>query len=371
MKPSATGMMSAQADTLRQKGIPVINFAAGDPVLPNHPAILEAAEAALQEGNSPYAPVAGLLELRTLAADWMNRRYQATYTPDETLVTCGGKFGLYAALQALLHPQDEVLIPAPYWVSYPDMVRLALGTPKPIPTTPSTAWKLTPHALKAHLSPQSKVLILNNACNPTGALYTRRELAALLKIAQEANLTVLSDEVYSELVFTEEPFISCASFPEHRSHTLVIESCSKNFGMPGWRVGFAFGPAPLIAHMAALQSHSTTGTSFLSQKAAIGALRHADAVSTYVRDAMRQRRACFINAFLSPIDPPPAALYYFAKIQGDSLSFCQKALEESHVALVPGSSFGMEGYVRFAFTETEAEILRGLTALQQKEPFPN
>ncbi|EKE08661.1 MAG: hypothetical protein ACD_17C00063G0004 [uncultured bacterium] len=367
LKPSATGVINAQADRMRKSGIHVFNFAAGDPILPNHPAILEAANRAIQEGISPYAPIAGLTELRTLAADWMNRRYQAQYDISQTIVTCGGKFGIYAALQILLEPGDEVLIPAPYWVSYPEMVRLGTGVPKVILTSPSSHWKLTPQSLKTHLTKKSKVLILNNACNPTGALYTRKEIAELLLVTKEADLTVISDEVYSELVFDNAEFVSCSSFPEHRSRVIVIESCSKNFGMAGWRVGFAFGPKEIITNMIALQSQSTTGTSLISQKAAIGALLHADAVSTYVREAMDLRRKLFFKTFnrlfSTKIVPAPSSLYFFAKIGENSVKLCEQILDKSRVALVPGIGFGMEGYARFAFTEKEDEIVKGLEAL--------
>ncbi len=304
LKPSATGIISLKANQLREKGVHVFNFAAGDPILANHPVVLEAARAAIQTGMSPYAPIAGLTQLRELAADWMNGRYRAGYTPDQTVVTCGGKFGIYAALQILLDPGDETLLLAPYWVSYPEMVRLASGVPKII-----CNWKLTPQELRNHLSKRSKVLILNNACNPTGVLYSRKEIEEILLIAKEANLFVISDEVYSELVFDGAEFVSCSSFKEHQSHVLVIESCSKNFAMAGWRVGFAFGPKKIIANIIALQSQSTTGTSLISQKAAIGALQHQEKVSAYVREAMNKRRDLLFktwNHLFSTNIPPPS-----------------------------------------------------------------
>lgn len=373
-KPSVTGAINTAAEQMRKKGIHVFNFAAGDPVVANHPSILQAAKKAMQEEMSPYAPIAGLSELRRLAADWMNRRYQSQYEINETMVTCGGKFGIYAALQTLLEPGDEVLIPAPYWVSYPEMVRLAAGTVNVIPTSFSSDWKLTPRALKDHLTKKSKVLILNNACNPTGALYSREEIEDLLMAAKEADLTVISDEVYSELVFDEGRFISCSSFAEHRSRVVVIESCSKNFAMAGWRVGFAFGPEEIVANMIALQSQSTTGTALIAQKAAIGALTHADAVCSYVREAMAVRRKVFFDTFnrlfSSKLIPVPSSLYFFAKIGEDSVKLCEQILSETGVALVPGVGFGMEGYARFSFSEREEEIVKGLKALQ-KFQFPN
>jgi Aspartate/tyrosine/aromatic aminotransferase len=376
LTPSPINLISAQADRMRKGGLHIFNFAAGDPILKNHPAILEAADKVLKEGVSPYAPVAGLLELRTLAADWMNRRYQSSYSVNETMVTCGGKFGLYAALQILVEPGDEVLIAAPYWVSYPEMIRLASGIPRPIATSQETHWKLTPESLKQHLTKKSKVLLFNNACNPTGALYSRKEIEELLEIALKANLTVISDEVYSELVFEDHKFISCSSFSEHQSKIIVIESCSKNFAMAGWRVGFAFGPSEIIANMIALQSQSTTGTSLISQKAAIGALLYADNASKYVHEAMGRRRKLFFETFnrlfSTKMTPAPSALYFFAQVKAkDSVSFCEELLKASRVALVPGIGFGVEGCVRFAFTDQEEEIVKGLEALKKnnKESF--
>ena len=368
LKPSATGIISSKASEMRKNGIHVHNFAAGDPILANHPVILKAAALAVSEGVSPYAPIAGLIELRQAAADWMNRRYDSKFDVSQTIVTCGGKFGIYAALQILLEAGDEVLIPAPYWVSYPEMTSLAHGTPKIVPTSEASDWKMTPEVLKSHLTKRSRVLILNNACNPTGALYTRKEIGELLAIAKEAHLIVISDEVYSELVFDGAEFVSCSSFPEHRSRVLVIESCSKNFGMAGWRVGFAFGPKELIANMIALQSQCTTGTSFISQKAALAALLHADEVASYVRSAMDKRRRLFFQTFnrLFGTDLPPVAstLYFFAKIGSDSMKVCEHLLAQSRVALVPGIGFGLEGYARFAFSEEEAAIVKGLEALK-------
>jgi aspartate aminotransferase len=361
MKPSATGAISAKAQEMRKHGIRVYNFAAGDPVLPNHPLLIDAAQKVLLEGHSPYAPIAGLTDLRSAAADWMNRRYNSSFHVDNTVVTVGGKFGIYAALQILVQEGDEVIIPAPYWVSYPEMVRIAKATPVIV----QTRWKLTPELLKKHITNKTRVLILNNASNPTGVLYTQEELAELLELAAQANLMVISDEVYSELVFDSAQYVSCASFPEYRANTLIIESCSKNFAMAGWRVGFAFGPKELIASIIALQSQSTTGTSYISQKVALAALQHSTVIAAYVREAMEKRRNIFFETynrlFGTNIKPPPSALYYFAKMDN-----VEEILTKAHVALVPGIAFGVEGYARFAYSESEEEIVQGLEELHSK-----
>ncbi|MGB7978353.1 MAG: aminotransferase class I/II-fold pyridoxal phosphate-dependent enzyme [Chlamydiales bacterium] len=362
MKPSATGAISSKAQEMRGRGIRVYNFAAGDPVLQNHPLLIEAAQTALRDGYCPYAPIAGLIDLRLAAAHWMNRRYKSSFILDEAVVTAGGKFGIYAALQILLKEGDEAIIPSPYWVSYPEMVRMASGTAVFV----QTRWKLTPEQLREAITDKTRVLILNNGCNPTGVLYSRSEIAALLKIAIRADLTVISDEVYSELVYDGAEYVSCASFPEYRSNLLIIESCSKNFAMAGWRVGFAFGPQKLISELIALQSQSTTGASFFSQKIALAALKHSDEIGAYVRSAMDRRRKLFFetyNRLMKPsVELPQAAVYYFIKVDR-----CEEILEKAHVALVPGEAFGVDGYGRLDFTETEEEIVQGLEALSNQK----
>lgn len=369
-KPSATGVIQAAAHQMSKKGIRVYNFGAGDPVLANHPEILRSAERVVSGKMSPYAPFAGLPEVRLAAADWMNRRYKTSFDLSQSVVTCGGKFAIYAALQILLETDEEVLVPSPYWVSYPEMIHMAGGRLVAVPTSGSTKWKIRPQDLLSRVTPQTRVFIFNNPCNPTGALYTRQEVSDLLAAARDANLMVISDEVYSELVFDGAEFVSCASFPEHRSRVVVIESCSKNFAMAGWRVGFAFGPAAIISNIIALQSQSTSGTALISQHAALGALLQAEAVATYVRQAMDERRQLFFTTynqlFQTKISPVQATIYFFAPIGGaDSMQTCQQILDKAHVALVPGIGFGMEGYVRFAFSEEKEQIELGLRALRE------
>lgn len=363
--PSATNAANAEMDRLRKSGIRIYNFGSGDPAVPNHPAVLAEVEKALREKVSPYAPVGGILELRQSAAHWMHLRYKREFGIERTIVTCGGKFALFAALQVLLDPGDEVLFAAPYWPSYPDIVRLAGGVPKPIAVEEKRHWKITPEDLRCHTGKKSRVFLFNNGCNPTGALYSKEEVAALLKTAHEMGLFVLSDEVYSELVYDEGKYTSCASFPEYRS--VIVESCSKNFAMAGYRVGFAFGEPEIIKNMIAVQSQATTGTSFISQRAAIGALRHFEEASRSVRDAMDRRRKLFFRTynelFGTSFKPVDSALYFFVKIKGT----CEEILKNAHVALVPGAAFGMEGYARFAFSESEEEIVEGLTAFKSFE----
>lgn len=366
-KPSATNAVNAEMNRLRKTGARIYNFGSGDPAVPNHPAVLKEVEKAASEQVSPYAPVGGLTELREEAAQWMNRRYGSRYRIDHTIVTCGGKFALFAALQVLLDPGEEVLFAAPYWPSYPDIVRLAGGVPKSIPVDEKTHWKVTPEDLLRHAGKKTRVFLFNNGCNPTGALYSQEEVSSLLKAAHDVGLYVVSDEVYSEIVYDGAKYISCASFPEYRSIAVIVESCSKNFAMAGYRVGFAFAEAGIIKNMIAVQSQATTGTSFISQRAAIGALRHSNEASALVREAMDRRRQLFFRTynelFGTSFKPAASTLYFFVKIKGT----CEEILKKEHVALVPGAAFGMEGYARFAFSESEEDIVEGLKAFKKSQ----
>lgn len=353
MKPSATGLIANRAQELREAGVHVHDFSAGDLDLPNHPLIIDAAKKAV--GLSPYAPTAGLSELRDATALWMNDRTQSNFKRENVVVTSGGKFAIYAALIMLLTEDDEVIIQAPYWTSYPEMVKLALAKPVIV----QTRWKLTPDELKKNITKKTRVLILNNACNPTGVLYTEAELEELLEVAKEHNLFVISDEVYSEIVFDGAKFVSLASFKEHKNHVLIIESCSKNFAMAGWRVGFAIGPEKLIEKIIALQSQTTSGASIISQKVALVAIQNSKEVSRYVRDAIQERRKAFQEAFEKEVGKKihlaPSGMYHFIK-----MDHAKELLETVHVAVVPGEAFGSPGYVRFSLRDTEEAIREGL-----------
>lgn len=369
--PSATATMHRLALEKKERGEVVYNLAAGDPILTNHPAIIQAAVKASAKGDVPYPPVAGIPELRTLASAWMNENYGANYSKENCLVTCGGKFALFAALQAVLNRGDEVLMIAPYWVSYPEMVKLFGGVPKIIAASEESGWKISAADLRRHISEKSRVLIFNNACNPTGVLYTQEEIREILSVAKEANLFILSDEVYSHLVYENGSFVSLSAFPEISENLILVQSCSKNFGMTGWRVGCAFGPEKWMQRLTALQGQSTTGTALISQWAAVGAFENAPLVTSYVYAAMEKRRACFMESYRALFEKealaPASALYYFTKLRGseNSAAFCERALCEANVALVPGSAFGMEGYVRFAYSVTEEEIASGMHALHR------
>jgi aspartate aminotransferase len=371
--PSATMTMNSLAIQKKQKGEYVYNFATGDPILPNHPKIIQAAIDTVKAGFSPYPAVAGTHELRSAVCQWMNQSYQTQFSPSQSIVTCGGKFALYALAQALLNPGDEAIIIAPYWVSYPGIVQLAEGKPLILETTAEKGWKAEVRQIEQLISPKVKFLLLNNGSNPTGALYKPDELKEILVLCKKANILLISDEVYSEIIYDGQSYTSCGSFRDFQDHVVIIQSCSKNFAMAGWRVGFAFGPEWVIKLLIAIQGQSTTGTSIQSQRAALAAVQNASEVAKYVRDEMQKRRDLFHDTFQTvfhrKLPKPPSAVYYFLPLSdfncphADSVAFCEKTLEQHNVALVPGVAFGKEGYVRFSFSETAEDIVKGLKTL--------
>ncbi|HHT0592408.1 TPA: pyridoxal phosphate-dependent aminotransferase [Legionella anisa] len=370
---SATVVINSLAQQKINAGIKIYNLSAGEPKLPPHPSIVTAVAHALEQGHTLYPPVAGIPELRLLASEWMNEVYGCSFQKENCLIVNGGKFGIYLLMQLLVHEHDEIIIPYPYWVSYPAMSKLFGGVPVILETKETEGWKLTPQALKSACTPKSKLLILNNATNPTGALYTESELAELLQIAHEQGLLVIADEVYSALTYNEHNYISCGSFPQFQDHVIIIQSCSKNFAMTGWRIGFVFAPQHLIQPLTALVSQSTSGVTTLSQWAAVAALNERDHVSSWVKQCMQKRRDTLINALYQHFDltiqAPASSLYVFISLSSlgfkkqNSAEFCKHALEEAHVALVPGVAFGKEGYVRLSFGGSEEDLTSGIHAL--------
>lgn len=375
LEQSATVTINSLALQKRAKGERVYNLSAGEPMVQTPDPVIQAAYQAMQAGKTHYAPVPGIPELRAVACQWLNQTYATSYAVENTVVTCGGKYGIYALLQAMIQPGDEVIIVAPYWVSYTGMVKLFNGVPKIVPTREEQGWKVTVESLEKAVSAKTRVLILNSGSNPTGVLYDRQELQEILEFADRHNLSVISDEVYSGLVYGDKAYVSCGSFPAFQDRVFVIQSCSKSFAMTGWRVGFVFGPASMIKVITTLQGQSTTGTSSISQWAALAAFQNAAEIIPHICDAMEKRRDVFINTFNelfgANLKKPDSALYAFVPLAAfgknhtDSVQFCEELMEKPGIAAVPGLAFGQEGYVRFAFGEKEAELTEGLQVLKK------
>ncbi len=375
ISPSATLAMNALAGEKKKKGEVVYNLTVGEPMIETSDIIVVAAKKALDEGKTLYTPAAGIPELRDAVAVWMNQNFASDFKKENTVVTCGGKHALLMTLQSLLEVGDEVLIPAPYWVSYPSMVELCGGKSIVIETEEKNNWKVTADQIENACSAKTKIMILNNGGNPTGVLYTKEEIENILKMAKEKALIVISDEVYSGLVYDSQKFVSVASFPEYRECSVIIQSCSKHFAMTGWRVGFVFGPKELITLIETLQSQSTTGTSSISQWAALAAFQNADEIIGEINREMQSRRDAFVENFKKYFGvnllSPQAGLYAFISlknfgvIETDSVAWCMKILEKANVVFVPGAPFGVEGYVRASFGGKIADVEAGLRSLAQ------
>lgn len=383
LQASVTVMINSLAQSKKAQGIRVFNLSAGEPKLMTPEVVRNAAIKFIEVGDIPYPITVGQPELRKAATDWLNSHFATNYKSEECIVTTGGKFGLYLMLQYLCgansplksSSQDAVsiLIPAPYWVSYPAITKIMNGTPIIIKTTEQTGWKLTPEMVREAYTPSTKILILNNGVNPTGVIYTRAEMKALMDLAHELNLLVIADEVYSGLVYTDDEYVSCGSFTEYKENIVVLQSTSKSFAMTGWRVGFMFARKDLIDALNALTSQSTTGVSLVCQHGAIGAFKHADEITTWVNSSMKQRRDVFLAAFEQSfgfaLPIPKATLYAWTSLESLGVrnisdeEFCLRALDEANVATVPGSGFGQAGYIRFSFAADEDDLVGGIQAL--------
>lgn len=355
--PSATLEMNSKAAALKASGVTVHNLSVGEAMVPTDPVIIAAAEAALEADHTNYTPGSGITELRNAWRNWMETEYHAVYDISETTITAGGKHAILLLLQTLLNSGDEVIIPAPYWVSYPSMVHVAGGVANIVPTTNTDDWKLRPEQFRAAITKQTRVLILNSAGNPTGTVYRKEELSELLEIAAMHNIMVISDEVYSSLVY-DGGYTSCGTFEAYRNIVCVVQSMSKHFAMTGWRVGSVFAPVEISKRVQTLQGQSTSGAASISQYAAVAALTDAERISGSNRSMLRARRDAMVRAcgeYGITMAPAASGLYQFVPISMFgattelSVIWCTEMLEQGHVACVPGAAFGTEGYVRLSF----------------------
>ncbi|WP_027327498.1 pyridoxal phosphate-dependent aminotransferase [Helicobacter pametensis] len=370
LSPSNTLAISALAQKLSAQGREIINLSTGEPDFDTPQIIKEDAIKAIQEGKSKYTAVSGILPLREAIAQKLLRENALNYSPNEIIISNGAKHSLFNAMCAILNPQDEVLIPSPYWVSYPEIVKFCQATPIFIPTTQEQDFKITPQSLRDSITPRTKLLILNSPSNPTGSLYTQAELEALGEVLKGSDIWVISDEIYEKLVY-EDGFVSLASLSSDLlERTITINGLSKSSAMTGWRMGYlASKDSTLLSCIDNLQSNSTSNINSFTQFASIRAFK-LDAEIKAMRDEFRARRdiahkLCSSIPSLS-LNCPKGAFYLFVNIQqaarfgGDSMKFSQALLEEQGVALVPGVAFGMDGYVRMSFATSIEMLIKGL-----------
>ena len=380
VKPSPTLAVTARVAELRAAGKDIIGLGAGEPDFGTPEHIRNAAIQAINDGFTRYTAVDGTPDLKRAIIAKFQRDNGLDYAPEQILVSCGGKQSFFNLCQALLNAGDEVIIPAPYWVSYPDMVLLADGEPVILPTGVDSRFKITAGQLNAAITPRTKLVVLNSPSNPTGVAYTRDELAALGEILlQHPHVLVATDDMYEHILWSEEPFSNILNAcPSLYERTIVLNGVSKAYAMTGWRIGYAGGPAELIKSMKKVQSQSTSNPTSISQVAAQAALDGDQACIAPMLKAFRERHDYVISALndISGIECLPAdgTFYCFPKVQAvidrladveDDVALTAWLLDAAGVALVPGSAFGAPGYIRFSFA-TGMDVLEDALARLRK-----
>ncbi|BDQ34586.1 pyridoxal phosphate-dependent aminotransferase [Pseudodesulfovibrio portus] len=372
IKPSATLAVNTKAQELRDQGREIISLAVGQPDFPTPAHVCEAAKAALDEGFTRYTAVPGIPELRKAVAGYYTKFYGAVASGDNAIVSNGGKQVLYNLLMAVVNPGDEVLIPAPYWVSYPAMVQLAEGVSVFVPTTADEDYLVTVDGLEAVRTDKTRVLILNSPSNPTGCCYTREQLEAIAAWARKNDIFIISDEVYDRLVYAPFSPVSLAKTWEAHPETIaIVGALSKSFCMTGWRAGYALAHEDLIKAMNKIQGQSTSNINSITQKAALAALTGPwDIVDEMKESFVRRRDLAYdiITGWGAPCPKPDGAFYLFPVLDQfytddapDSAAMCTKILEEVGVALVPGSAFGDDKCIRFSYAVDDATLVDALT----------
>lgn len=372
IKPSATMAVSAKAMDLRAQGREIISLSVGEPDFSTPTHICDAAMKAIEEGFTRYTQVPGIPELREAVAGYFKRYYDVDAPMEATIVSNGGKQALYNIFQCILNDGDEVLVPAPYWVSYPAMVQLAGGVPVPVPTEAENDFKFTVADLEKNITSKTKALIINSPSNPTGVHFSADELDELADFAISKGLFIISDEIYDQLIYPPAKHLSMAVWWEkHQDHVAVVNGLAKSFASTGWRVGYTLAHPDLVKQMSKLQGQSTSNICSIAQKAALAAL-------TGPRDHLRLMRTTFerrrdlvmdiLGSWKNVVCPKPqGAFYVFPRVDSyytsdapDSASLCTKLLEEAGVALVPGAAFGDDRCVRISYATSDEVLMRAL-----------
>ena len=380
LAPSSTLAVQAKARALRAQGVDVISFGAGEPDFDMPERIKAAAVEAMRRGHTKYTEVAGVPELRAAVCAKLRRDNGLAYEPAEVLVSCGAKQTLFNLAVALLDPGDEVLVPSPFWVSYPEQVRLVGGVPAPVATEERTGFDLDPDRLRAAVTPRTKLIVLNSPNNPTGAVFSAAALEAAARLAVERGLWLVSDECYEALTFEGRHVSVAALGPEVKARTVVVNTCSKAYAMTGWRIGYAAGPRELIRAMTDVQSQVTSNPSSIAQWAAVEALSGPqDEVAKMAGEFDRRRRRIVAGLNALPgvsCVMPRGAFYAFPNVSRllgrtwrraggpvtlrGSVDVAAFLLEEAKVAVVPGVDFGSDAHVRLSYATSDALIEKGL-----------
>lgn len=372
LTPSLTLSIDSKAKAMKAEGLDVCGFGAGEPDFDTPEHIKRAAIEALEAGFTKYTPSAGIPELRQAIADKLAADNGLTYRAGQVVVSNGAKHACYNAILATCQPGDEVIIPAPYWVSYPDMVRLVGAEPVIVPTSERNAWKMRPEDFENAMTPRTKMLIMNSPGNPTGSVYTREELEAIVSVAAEEDIYVLSDEIYEKLVYDEVTHVSIASLSkEAYDLTITINGFSKSYAMTGWRLGYLAAPDAVARAVDSIQSHTSSNPSSFSQYGALAALKGDQQPLADMREEFDMRRNYMFDR-LSKISnvtaiKPQGAFYILVNISQlglTSQNFADRLLSKANVAVVPGAAFGDDRTVRFSYATSLDVIKKGLDRFQ-------
>ncbi len=374
VSPSPTIAVDVKAKALLAAGEDVCGFGAGEPDFDTPEHIKDACIAALKSGKTKYGPTPGIEPLRQAIVERYAAEYGLKATIAQVIVSPGGKFNCYLGVLATCSPGDEVIVPAPFWVSYPEMVKLAGAVPKLVLADDRTGFKLTPPQLEAAITPKTKLLILNSPSNPTGAVYTRQELADLVAVAVKHNLYILSDEMYEHLVYDgAKPTCVATLSPEAEARTIIVAGFSKTYAMTGWRIGTTVAPLPIAKAIAEMQSQMSSNVSTFAQYGALAALKEKEKTAASVKTMLAafDRRRKFLHGELVKIPGvkcllAQGAFYLFPNVSSFGLKdadFCTRLLDEQKVAAVPGSAFGAEGYLRLSYATSDEIIAKGVGRL--------
>lgn len=382
IKPSPTLAVDSKAKEMKAKGLDVVNFGVGEPDFDTPPHIKEAAMKAIKEGFTKYTPVGGIDELKEAIIEKFERDNALKYSKENIIVSCGAKHSLYNIAQAIFNPGDEVIIPSPYWVSYPDQVILNDAVPVFVETYEEDNFTLRPEILKQKITPRTKALILNSPSNPTGFIYDKKTLQEIAEIALKNNIYIISDEIYEKLIYEGHQHISIASLDEEiKNKTIVVNGVSKSYAMTGWRIGYAAGPVEIIKAMTKIQSQSTSNPTSIAQKAAVAALRGPQDCVEQMRTEFEKRRNYLVEQ-LNKIKGfsckmPQGAFYAFPNIKeilkkkagthelNTSMDLSIYLLEKAQVALVPGSAFGAEEYLRISYATSLENLKKGIERIKK------
>jgi len=372
---SSTMAVSAEAERLRRQGADVVDFGAGEPDFPTPDNIKRAAIDAIDQNFTKYTNSGGIEELRQAIVERHKTDYGTNYSTKECLVTVGGKHGIFNLTQALIDPGDEVIIPVPYWVTYKDVVNYAGGVCVFVDTDEDEGFQLSAAMVEQHITPKTKMILVNSPSNPSGAVFRRGELERIAHIARDRGILVMTDECYHRFLYEGEPY-SMAGFSGMKDTVIVAGSLSKTYSMTGWRIGFVLAPAPVIGGMLKLQSHSTSNPNSIAQKAAIEALRGPQESVTIMLAEYKKRRDYVIERLRRipgvEANMPQGAFYAYPNVSAgfrggitNSLQFSEKLLAEEYVAVVPGEAFGTQDHVRISYATSMKELERGLDRMHK------